>query len=530
MPFPPVKRWILNGTTIDPVIIDPSTGEEKVVVWAPQPGSQEAFLACTESEVLFAGTRAGCGKSDALLMAYMQHVGQGWNEAWKGIIIRQTFPQLREMIDRCKRWIPRMYPTATYNEIKYRWDFPGGESLVLSHFAEPSTFHNFQGHEYTFIGWEELVTWPNLECYKLMFSCLRSPIPNIPKLVRATTNPYGPSHNAIKARFNLPIPNAKSMANPHGSVLGPVIVGKADPVTGYKEPDRRVVHGHILENKLLLKADPKYIEKLKGAASDENRERAWIDGDWNITAGGLLDHAWNKAKAFCVLEGLTPEVIPPDWRMFRAYDHGYSKPFAVGWFAISNGDDIKLANGKVRSTRRGDLFLVKEWYGCTGNPDEGVQMLAPEITKGIIRREIDWGWRTPDRVRVKRGPADSMIFDDVNGVCIANEFEKSVVMENGQKFRGIVWEKADKGPNSRTQGWDQIRQRFQATIPVEGIGRERPGLFISSECHHWLRTVPVLPRDEKDMEDCPENCEDHHADMTRYALRYEDRTLRSGRV
>jgi hypothetical protein len=297
------------------------------------------------------------------------------------------------------------------------------------------------------------------------------------------------------------------MANPDGSFVGRMIPGAVDK-NGLREPDRRAIHGHILENKLLLNSDPHYIDRLKGSIKSEDLERAWIDGDWDITAGGLLDLVWNKAKRYAVLVGLTPETIPVDWSIFRSFDWGYSAPFVVQWFARSNGNDLTLADGKVISTRRDDLFLVKEWYGSTGQPNEGLQMLAPEIAKGIIDREVKWGWRPLGaRGRVKPGPADTMIFDDVNGICIATEFEKMVVVD-GQNYKGILWEHADKGPNSRAMGWDQLRQRLHATIPVIG-GRERAALFISPDCHDWLRTVPVLPRDEKNMEDCPKNCEDH---------------------
>ena len=54
-------------------------GKEKKVAWAPQPGSQESFLSCPVYEVLYEGTR-GPGKTDALLMDFLQHVGQGYED------------------------------------------------------------------------------------------------------------------------------------------------------------------------------------------------------------------------------------------------------------------------------------------------------------------------------------------------------------------------------------------------------------------------------------------------------------------
>ena len=59
------------------------------VVWTPQPGSQTLFLSCPIFEALYHGTR-GPGKTDALIMDFAQHVGQGLGSAWRGILFRQA--------------------------------------------------------------------------------------------------------------------------------------------------------------------------------------------------------------------------------------------------------------------------------------------------------------------------------------------------------------------------------------------------------------------------------------------------------
>ncbi len=529
MTWPTVKKWKFNGFAYIPIVVD-ANGNEVEAVWAAQWGSQAAFLAAPEVEVIFVGSRAGCGKSDALLFSFLQFVGR-FGSAWKGVIFRRFQPDQKEMIDRSKRWIWSIWPDAIYNEIKYRWDFPGGEQLYLGHLAEVSDFQGWMGHEFPFVGFEELVTWPNLQCYLRSFSILRAPLPGMPKMLRATTNPSGPCHNEIKRRFHLPIPNAKSMANPEGAFLGPLIKGApSNNDLIESEPDRRAIHGHVLENKIFLKTNPSYISNLRASvAHNPDLEKAWIDGDWDsIFGGGLIDDVWAKCKRYAVIEGLTHDCIPAWWKIFRAYDYGYSSPFAVGWFAISDGSSLVLNSGKTITTVRGDLFLVKEWYGSTGQPDEGLRLLPGPVRDGIIEREIEWGWRDPStqKCRVRRGPADTGIFDDVNGICIAAEFEKSSRV-NGTLWKGIRWERADKtGDNPRRQGLNELRQLLFRTIPPEGAAiRERPALFISPERTAWLQTVPVLPRDPKDPEDCPRDCEDHCYDMTRYAIRFERSTV-----
>jgi len=75
-------------------------------VWAPQKGGQAAFLEARLFEVLLEGPRGG-GKTDALLMDFGQHVGQGYGAEWRGILFRQTYKQLLDVVGKAKKWFPR---------------------------------------------------------------------------------------------------------------------------------------------------------------------------------------------------------------------------------------------------------------------------------------------------------------------------------------------------------------------------------------------------------------------------------------
>jgi hypothetical protein len=502
----------------------------KKVGWAPQMGSQAFFLMDTTVEVLYEGTR-GPGKTDALIMDFCQGVGKGWGAEWRGILFRQTHPQLRDVIEKSKKWIKRIWPKAIYNEVKTMWEWPTGERLYFAHFNVRSDYDNYHGHAYPWIGWEELTNWPDAECYKSMFSCSRSTVKGMPRKVRSTTNPYGVGHNWVKTRFRLPI---NGVMGPLGQrpTVGPIISDSIDE-HGNKEPPRRAIHGYLDENKLLLFADPGYKDRIRAAARNASELAAWMDGSWDIVAGGMFDDIWYEQKDAIVVE---PFDVPKGWKIYRAYDHGSSKPFSVGWYAVSNGTDLVFKDGRVRSTVRGDLFRFKEWYGWRGQPNEGMRMTTPDIAKGIIQREIKWGLRAEDGswTRVSRGPADSSIFDldqKSSTTSIADDFAKPVIVGRTKFNKGIIWERADKGQGSREQGWEQIRKRLKATKADPKVGfRETPGLFISNECVHWLRCVPVLPRDELHIDDVDDEAEDHNGDETRYMLRFETRTMRSGRT
>ena len=60
--------------------------------------------------------------------------------------------------------------------------------------------------------------------------------------------------------------------------------------------------------------------------------------------------------------------------------------------------------------------------------------------------------------------------------------------------------------------------------------RENPGLFVFDTCTAFIETLPVLPRDEKDMDDVDTDAEDHVADEVRYFVRSLGQIGSSGAV
>ena len=171
-------------------------------------------------------------------------------------------------------------------------------------------------------------------------------------------------------------------------------------------------------------------------------------------------------------------------RLFRAYDHGYSKPFAAIWFLVASGDDLVFEGGQSKRMVKGDIVIVDELYGCLpGRPNTGLRLNPMEIARRMMYREVARGWRTKDGRSsiVRAGPADG-IWDMTDGRDISTEF-------SGQ---GIEFEKPVKGP--RTPGWALVRQYIQnaCSDPKSGI-RENSGLFVCERCVEWLRTVPVQP-------------------------------------
>jgi hypothetical protein len=451
--------------------------------------------------------------TDTLLMTFAQHVGKGYGAAWRGIIFRQTYPQLADVVAKSERWFRQVFPGARFNRGKMAWEFEGGEMLMLRHMRNPDDYWSYHGHEYPFIGWEELTNWANDVCYRRMISCCRSSTPGVPHMIRSTTNPYGRGHDWVKQRFRL-----------HGRWWETIVVVDSRNELGDLEPARCAIHSHVRENKVLLAADPSYLQNVVAAAENQAMAEAWARGSWAFVAGGMFSDVWSMSH-----NALPRFRIPASWRLTRAFDWGSAKPFSVGWYAIGDGSDLLLSNGKRMATVRGDLFRVREWYGFTGRANEGLKMLANDVAAGIVEREIAWGWRTRNACAVKNGVADSAIFAVEDGNCIATNMAKPVRLKDGSIHMGVQWNPSDKGAGSRKNGWELMRQRIKAVQPRPGVPREEPGLFVvAEECPQFLRTVLSLTRDEKNLDDIDTDAEDHIADEVRYMVRSLGRAVAQG--
>jgi len=475
-------------------------GKKQELVWVPQPGSQEVFLDIPPDifEALYEGTR-GPGKTDALLMDYGREVGQGWGSDWRGIIFREEHTQLEDIIGKAKKWFPQLWPASTFNEGKSVWCWPTGERLYFRHVRRLSDYWKYHGHAYPFVGWEELTNWPDDKLYRRMMSICRSTRKGIPRKYRATCNPAGVGHNWVKSRFKLPVLGRKIM----GEIITERHTVKVRGVERTEVMKRVAVHGDVRENRILLHAQPTYLAELAESASSEAEREAWLEGSWNIVAGGMFDDLWNDE--YHVVPNLPFTHIPKRWRINRSYDHGQSKPFSVGWWAESNGEPM-LVDGKLIGQMPGDIIRIGEWYGWNGKENEGLRMLSKDIAAGILQREEDWGILG----RVRPGPADAKAFDPNDASrSVAGEFKKA----------GVLWTEANKGPDSRVQGWQLVRKYLKGAVPDPEGYREMPGIFFCERCDQARRMVPSAVRNEKKLDDVDTESEDHLLDDIRYRVR-----------
>lgn len=441
------------------------------IVWKPQP-RQLDFLARPEEEALYGGA-AGGGKSDALLAEALRQVHI---PHYRGLILRKTYPQLTDLVDRSRAMYGSACPDAVYNASEHCWKFPSGAKIYFGSMQYAKDRINYQGKAYDFIAFDELThfTW---EEYSYMLSRNRPTGPGTRVYMRAATNPGGVGHGWVRERFISPAPPMTPVTETY-SVRGPK--GKIPKV----QRSRVFVPSTVFDNKILLDNDPAYLASL--AALPEAEKQALLYGRWDSFEGQVFTE-WRDDPTHYQDQRWThvvePFDIPAHWKIWRGYDFGFSKPFSVGWYAADE---------------EGRLYRIREYYGCTDTPNTGLRIDPVEQARRI--REIE---DTDPMLKGKviTAVADPAIFDESRGESIA------AMMERSPNF--LHW---FPGDNTRLAG----KMQFHYRLAFDKDGR--PMFQVFKTCKHFLRTIPNLVYDTANVEDVNSDQEDHIYDECRYVL------------
>ncbi len=436
-------------------------------VWTPQP-RQRVFMARPEYEALYGGA-AGGGKSDALVIEALRQVAK---PRYRGLLLRKTYPELRELIEKSERYYPAAFPGAKYNSSSHTWRFPSGAKILFGSMQHPADRMKYQGQAFDFVGFDELTHF-RAEEYLFLFSRNRPNGPGMRVYIRATANPGGIGHGWVKARFITPAPPMTPISETV-SWRGP------DGALHESEQKRIFVPSTVFDNQALLDNDPDYVRRL--AALPEAEKRAMLYGDWDSFAGQVFTE-WRNDPAHYADHRFThviaPFAIPADWAVWCALDWGYARPFSVGWYAVDRA-------------RR--LYRIREYYGCTGTPNEGARMEPGAVARRIRAIEAD----DPNlRGRVIHRVGDPAIWGSDGTESIG------ALMERERVF-------FEKGDHTRIAGKMQVHHRLAFDA------RGTPMLYVFETCPHFIRTVPALIYDAADPEDVDSAGEDHIYDELRY--------------
>jgi hypothetical protein len=286
-------------------------------------------------ELLFGGA-AGGGKSDFLLADFVSNVND-WRADWRGVLFRQTYPELETIINRAKElYLPLK---AVWNKTERTFIFPTGSKLQMRFLESDEDVTRYQGQEYTWVGFDELGNYPTMYCWEYMMSRLRSS-KGAPCYIRGTANPGGRGHSWLKNRF-----------------IDGLIPGKIYRI-GKTNITRCFIPSKIKDNGILMENDPGYLDRLKSLP--EHLRRALLDGDWDIFIGQYFDE-WRRERHV-----VKPFALPQgQWFKFYAFDWGYNAPYAM----------VKLA-----VNRDGKVIQYGEKYGCVpGKINIGTREPASEV-------------------------------------------------------------------------------------------------------------------------------------------------------
>ena len=114
--------------------------------WEAQP-KQKLFMRRLEDEVLYGGA-AGGGKSDAIVNEALRQVHI---PHYKALILRKTYPELEDLIEKSRTYYPLACPRAKFNESKHVWTFPSGAKIIFGAMHHTQDKQKYQGRAYDYV-------------------------------------------------------------------------------------------------------------------------------------------------------------------------------------------------------------------------------------------------------------------------------------------------------------------------------------------------------------------------------------------
>lgn len=378
---------------------------------------------------------------------------------------------------------------ARYNASKNYIQFYNGSRIWLCHCQYEKDMYKYQGSEIHVLMIDELTHFSEKIYRYLRGRCRLGGLSIPPKYkslfprILCGSNPGNVGHTWVR----------RSFVN-NGAPLS--ITTMPSKEGGMK---RQFIPALLDDNPTLKESDPDYLEKLEGLG-DPALVKAMSTGDWDIVAGGAIDDLWDVNK-----HRIQRFPVPSNWYVDRSFDWGSTAPFSVGWWAEANGEEVELPNGETFCPPKGSIIRIGEWYATEElGTNKGLKMGSLEVAEGIKIREANmlqnnWVTKYPEP-----GPADNSIFstDDKSIDSISEQMRK----------KGVRWTKSDKSKGSRKSGLQLLRDRLKNTKNNNGL----PGIYFMDNCKATFELLPVLPRDEKDLDDVDTAAEDHIYDEIRY--------------
>lgn len=372
-----------------------------------------------------------------------------------GMIASENYPtlkdrQIQKISTEFPKWLGKYHADhKVYGRCYILKPKYGNGVIALRNLDDPS---KYQSAEFCFIYVDELTKNP-LEVFTDLRSRLRSPgIPDFECKFLGGTNPGGIGHGWCKAYWL-------------DKIYPDELKDWADRF--YYIPSKADDNPHL---------DEAYWNMLNTLPL--NLRKAFRDGSWDVYIGQAFPELQKETH-------MVPDQDPPKGSpLYCTFDWGYGKPFSVGWWYVDSDDRV---------------HRFSEWYGFTGQPDQGLRLKDSEIAEGIKVREKTlgiWDRRTeiirlggPDMFNKKpdykgggQGPSTAEVFG-----------EHELYFNPGDASRSL-----------------KIRQ-FRERLKTRDSG-QKPMMVIQERCAQFWRTVPNITMDTNNIEDVDTKTEDHQYD------------------
>jgi hypothetical protein len=433
--------------------------------WDEASPNQKMFHSCMADEVLYGGAAGGgksrCCREDA------------WEHAWrwpgsKQIIMRRTNKELRSgVLDKIQSEWP-LGEAVWVSKAEMCVYFANKSKIELGYMDLESDKTKYQSSEYGQVHFDEATHFEEgMATY--MVSRARSVIPGEPVQVKYYSNPGNVGHAWVKKRFKI------GASEPRKTWV-------AEGTQSKEKPDgmsRCFIPSRVFDNKVLMRTDPAYVERLRSLPEVERK--MLLDGDWDIFAGQAFPE-WRYDVHVC-------EPFPvrdKSWRKWACMDWGGTKPFAVLWMTEDWDRNI---------------YIYRELYGCKhelnieeGAYDEGVLWTPQKVGRECVDLSQGEG--------IKSCISDPSIWNRTGG-------DSSIATQFSESGWPII-----PGVRDR-QGTKMLVHHMLKVNPKTGL----PKLRVFSNCRGFIRTFPQLTLDPRKVEDVNTKGEDHIYDALREGLK-----------
>ena len=434
---------------------------------------QRMFHTSTANEILYGGA-AGGGKSYAICWDAFKRCAR--YPGTKAYLFRRTYPELKQtLIAKMLQIVPKV--VGHYKAGDYVMYLANGSEIHFCHLSdEGEGLLKYQGAEIHWLYFDELTHFTQ-GMYEYIRTRLRAEKKlGIRPVVRCASNPGGPGHSWVKAYF-------VDSTDVGRNIVEREIIS-TNKKTG-KTTKKRVKVQYIpatVDDNPFITDDYRFELEQK----PEKLRDALLHGKWDAFEGQAFPEFINNPDHY--VDGIGTHVIQPfeipfNWPRYISFDHGYSRPYSFGVWAVDPD---------------GRAYRYKELYGCKPRePNTGLRQSPSDIgvrLAELMEPEFREGIRCT-------GIADPALWDRSRGPSVEEQIR--------EKFGGVIFQKGD---NTRIPGKMQLHERFK-------FGEDgKPMLYVFSTCRDFIRTIPSLAYDDKNVEDIDTDGEDHIYDETRYFL------------